>query len=125
MEQVLKESKDDRVFLGGALNMFNQPEFRDVEKLKTLLSSLEEDHVIKSLLKKEGRSGTKISIGGENSYQGINQCSVITTDYSINGKTVGSIGILGPTRMNYSKAVSLVEYVTDQLSWILEKVAKK
>ncbi|MGI6686253.1 MAG: heat-inducible transcriptional repressor HrcA [Bacillota bacterium] len=125
MEQVLTESKDERVFLGGALNMFNQPEFRDVEKLKTLLSSLEEDQVVKSLLKKDGREGTEISIGGENSFQGINQCSVITTDYKINGKTVGSIGILGPTRMNYSKAVTLVEYVTDQLSWILEKIAKK
>lgn len=125
MEQVLMEARDDQVFLGGALNMFNQPEFRDVEKLKTLLSSLEEDQVVKSLLKREGREGTEISIGGENSFQGINQCSVITTDYKIDGKTVGSIGILGPTRMNYSKAVTLVEYVTDQLSWILEKIAKK
>jgi len=125
MEQVSQSSKDERVFLGGALNMFNQPEFRDVEKLRTLLSSLEEDQVVKSILKKEGRAGTDISIGGENSIEGINQCSVITTDYKINGKTVGSIGILGPTRMNYSKAVTLVEYVTDQLSWILEKMVKK
>ncbi|HHT63597.1 MAG: heat-inducible transcriptional repressor HrcA [Bacillota bacterium] len=125
MEQVLKESNDDRVFLGGALNMFNQPEFRDVEKLKTLLSSLEEERILKSLLKKDGREGTKISIGGENSYEGINQCSVITADYKMHGNTLGTIGILGPTRMNYSKAVALVEYVTEQLSWILEKLAKK
>lgn len=125
MEQVLLDSKDERVFLDGALNMLNQPEFRDVEKLKTLLSSLEKDQVVKSLLKKEGRDGTDISIGGENPIRGINQCSVITKDYKINGKTVGSIGVLGPTRMNYSKAVTLVEYMTDQLSWILEKLAKK
>ncbi|ATW25356.1 heat-inducible transcriptional repressor HrcA [Candidatus Formimonas warabiya] len=125
MEQVLLESGEERVFLGGALNMFNQPEFRDVEKLKTLLSSLEEDQVVKSLLKKEGRDGTEISIGGENAYQGVKQCSVITTDYKVGGKTVGSIGVLGPTRMNYSKAVALVEFVTDQLSHILEKMAKR
>lgn len=125
MEHVLMQSDDEKVFLGGALNMFNQPEFRDVEKLKILLTNLEEEQVVKKLLKKEGREGTEISIGGENTIEGINQCSVISTDYKVNGKTVGSIGVLGPTRMNYSKAVTVLEYVTDQLSWILEKMAKK
>jgi heat-inducible transcriptional repressor len=125
VEQVLMKSTGDRVFLNGIINMLNQPEFRDLEKLKALFTSLEEDQIVKSLLKKERKEGTNISIGEENSIQGINHCSVISTDYKINGKTVGSVGVLGPTRMNYSKAVSILEHVTDQLSWILEKILKK
>ncbi len=125
MEQALLESGEERVFLGGALKVFDQPEFRDVEKLKILLASLEEDQIVKSLLKRQGREGTDISIGGENMHQGVKQCSIITTDYKLRGKTVGSIGVLGPTRMNYSKTVTLVEYVTEQLTYILEIMAKK
>ncbi|WP_089608571.1 HrcA family transcriptional regulator [Dehalobacterium formicoaceticum] len=107
--------------MNGILNMLNQPEFRDLEKLKALFTSLEEDQIVKSILMRKRKDGTDITIGEENSIQGINQCSVITTDYKINGKIIGSIGVLGPTRMNYSKAVTVLEYVTDQLSWLLEK----
>lgn len=125
MEQVLQENGDDRVYLGGTLNMLNQPEFRDVAKVKTLLSTLEEEEIVRRLLRKQRRDGTDIVIGGEIPYEGINQCSMITTTYKINGRIVGSIGILGPTRMTYSRAVSIIECVTDQLSQALTEMSRK
>ncbi|MGI6065132.1 MAG: heat-inducible transcriptional repressor HrcA [Bacillota bacterium] len=122
MEQALLESGDERVFTGGALNMLNQPEFRDVEKVKTLLGILEEEETIKKLLHKQLGEGTEIYIGGEIPFEGINKCSVITGTYKVNGRVVGSIGVLGPTRMTYPKAVSIVEIVTDQLSQVLAQM---
>ncbi|MDD2497537.1 MAG: heat-inducible transcriptional repressor HrcA [Desulfitobacteriaceae bacterium] len=122
MEQALMDRGDERVFTGGALNMLNQPEFRDVEKVKTLLGMLEEEEIVKKLLHKQLREGTEIFIGGEIPFEGINKCSVITGTYKVNGRVVGSIGILGPTRMTYPKAVSVVETVTDQLSLVLAKM---
>jgi len=125
MEQAVLNSGEERVYLGGALNMFNQPEFRDIEKLKILLGTLEENQIVKNLLKKQESEKTEIFIGEENRYEGINQCSLITKTYQVKGRIVGSIGVLGPTRMTYSKAVSLIEVVTDQLSSVLSELAKK
>jgi heat-inducible transcriptional repressor len=125
MEQAFLNSNEERVFLGGALNMLNQPEFQDVEKLKVVLGILEESDVIKNILRAKESERTEILIGEENDLNGINECSIITKTCKVNGKVVGSIGILGPTRMAYSKAVSLVEVVTDQLSKFLTEMAKK
>lgn len=125
MEQALLESGEERIFTGGALNMLNQPEFRDVDKVKTLLRMLEEEEIVKRLLLKQNGEGTGIVIGGEIPIEGINKCSVVTGTYKVNGRVVGSIGVIGPTRMTYSNAVSIVELVTDQLSQLLTKMTRK
>lgn len=125
MEQALLQRREERVFLGGALNMFNQPEFRDVSKIQALLAILEEDEIVKKLLQKNMARGLDISIGGEMPYQGVSECSMITATFHVNGRPGGSVGVLGPTRMTYSKAVSLVEYITEQLSEALSQMFKK
>jgi heat-inducible transcriptional repressor len=125
MEQALLSNSEEHVFLGGTLNMLNQPEFHDVEKLKVVLGTLEESDVIKNILRAKESERTEIFIGEENDLIGINECSIITKTYKVNGKVVGSIGILGPTRMAYSKAVSLIEVITDHLSKFLTEMAKK
>lgn len=114
---------DDRghVYLGGTLNILSQPEFRDVEKVRLLLHSLEQEQIIWELLESKEGEGLTIKIGGENKQEGIDQCSVITATYHINGEVAGTIGLLGPTRMMYPKAVSLVKLVTDNLSEVLKK----
>lgn len=108
--------KED-IFLGGTLNILNQPEFRDVEKIKTILGILEEkDSLCKLMQYDEKMEGIKVKIGEENLFEEVRNCSLVTATYQIDGEIVGSIGILGPTRMEYSKTIALVEYITKTLS---------
>jgi heat-inducible transcriptional repressor len=66
-----------------------------------------------------------VSIGSENKVEQFRDCSLITATYKINGKTIGSVGIIGPTRMEYSKAISIVECMTSNLSDMLTKILKR
>lgn len=107
-----------RVYLGGALNMLNQPEFRDLNKVKNLFTVFEENNKLKELITHE-QKGINISIGAENLDQVFKDCSVISATYHINGKQIGSVGVLGPTRMDYSKAITIVDYMTKSLTEML------
>lgn len=116
-------SIEDRVHLSGTLNILNQPEFRNIDKVKTLLSLLDQSDVLLDLLKSAPQDGgISIRIGGENKISGIQDCSMVTATYHIDGKVMGSIGLLGPTRMDYSKVVSIMEFMSVQLSDVLRKI---
>lgn len=108
----------EKVYLGGTLNMLNQPEFRDLNKVKTLFSVFEENSKLKDLLKKS-QDGLCVTIGSENPDVVFKDCSVISATYHINGKQIGSIGVLGPTRMDYGKAITIVDYMTKSLTDML------
>jgi len=110
--------EEGRVFLSGAANMMNQPEFRDVEKVKSLYSLLEEHDTLVKLLSPT-EMGVQVRIGSENNFMAINNCSLITATYSIDGHTLGTIGILGPTRMEYGKVIGLMQYLSREMSNIL------
>ncbi|GAW93454.1 heat-inducible transcriptional repressor HrcA [Calderihabitans maritimus] len=121
LEEILLMEKEEKVYLGGTLNIFEQPEFKNVERLKNLLKNLEEENILRSLLLETSKSGLTITIGGENRYEGFRDCSVITATYEVNNEVVGTIGILGPTRMEYSKAVAIVEIIAEHLSEALTR----
>ena len=67
------------------------------------------------------QNDVEITIGNENAYDEIKNCSVITATYSLNGKTIGKIGVIGPTRMNYSNAINVVRSLSLDLNEILKK----
>lgn len=120
-------SQEDKVYLQGMLKMLNQPEFRDVNKVKTLLTLLEQDEVLHNMMLEnaQNETGVTVKIGSENKYEGIQDCSMITATYHIDGKIVGSVGVLGPTRMEYAKVVSVVDFMTQNLSYVLQDFYKK
>ncbi len=118
---ILTSYSGGEIYLDGTVNILNQPEFRDIEKVRLLLSSLEEESMVRQLLLDNAGTGLTIKIGGENKQQGIDQCSIITATYYIDGEPTGTIGLLGPTRMTYSKAVALVKLVTGNLSNVLKE----
>ncbi len=124
------EDKDgentERVYLDGTLNMLNQPEFKDINKVKNLFSVFEENSKLKELLNPGNeQKGLNITIGAENTGLVFKDCSVISATYHINGKQIGSIGVLGPTRMDYSKAISIVDYMTKSLTEMLTNKHRK
>ena len=124
-EELLSPNENSsRVLINGALNMLNQPEFHDIDKVKEILALLEADDKVHSLLASKDVKNTEIYIGDELNLNGINQCSVISTPYVIDGDIAGCIGILGPTRMAYPKVISLVEFMGKQISDNLSKKDK-
>lgn len=123
IEESLNTRPGDKIYLGGVFNMLNQPEFHNIEKIKTLLSILEQEDLLHDLL--EGGScgsGVTVRIGGEINNEGIRECSMVTAPYSICGRRIGSLGVLGPTRMEYARVISVVEFMTKNLSRVLERM---
>lgn len=113
--------QEQKVFLGGTKQLLNQPEFRDVERVRNLLGILEEEKVLKDLLQGGEDSGLKVTIGSENKFTGIQDCSMVQATYRLNGQIVGRMAVLGPTRMEYGKVISVMDYLHKYLKTILDK----
>ncbi len=113
--------QEQKVFLGGTKQLLNQPEFRDVERVRNLLGILEEEKVLKDLLQGDEDSGLKVTIGSENKFTGIQDCSMVQATYRLNGQIVGTMAVLGPTRMEYGKVISVMDYLHKYLKTILDK----
>ncbi|MRX71322.1 heat-inducible transcriptional repressor HrcA [Bacillus lacus] len=109
------EGNDEKIFFGGKTNMLNQPEFHDIEKVKQLMTMIEEENTFYRLLK-SNKSALSIQIGKENKLEVMDHCSLIVAAYSIDNNPLGRIAVLGPTRMEYSRVVSLLQYVASDLS---------
>lgn len=113
--------QEQKVFLGGTKQLLNQPEFRDVERVRNLLGILEEEKVLNDLLQGGEDSGLKVTIGSENKFTGIQDCSMVQATYRLNGQIVGTMAVLGPTRMEYGKVISVMDYLHKYLKTILDK----
>jgi heat-inducible transcriptional repressor len=119
IEDTLTVEYERKLYLSGTLNILNQPEFRDVDKIKQILSLLEEQRIMEELMMKMNGSEPQsiaIKIGRENDYESLAACSLVTATYQINGRVIGRVGLLGPTRMDYSKTAGLLDYMSRLLS---------
>jgi heat-inducible transcriptional repressor len=108
------EDIPSEVYLDGASNLMKIPEFSDINRMRALFEAIEHKSKLALLISQCIQSDTQevhITIGAENTIPGIEDCTLITSRYVVDEKTHGSLGILGPTRMEYGKAISLVEYV--------------
>ena len=101
--------------------MLEQPEFHDVEKVKDTLLVLEEEELMKDLLHAHRGDGLNVTIGKENADSHFQDSSLITATYHLNGELLGTIAVLGPTRMEYEKAMSLLEYMNTNLTNIIKR----
>lgn len=116
---------NERVFVEGAAKILEQPEFTDLHKFKPFMALLEEEERLYKIMTRQTNRQAQVKIGRENEEIGINDCSVITAGYEIGGRTVGVIGVLGPTRMDYSKVMTIVEYTAAMLSEFLTQINKR
>ena len=116
------QDDETKIFLGNRCYILRQPEFKEIEKLNYLFDFIEEEKnlvqiIRKSLLTKQ----FDIVIGSELGQKVMQGCSVISRQYSIKGKPMGAISVLGPTRMNYHKAVSILDFIAARLSDVLSE----
>jgi len=123
-EGLTLETKD-KIYLGGVFNILNQPEFHNVEKVKTLLSLLEQESMLCKLMSEVIESnGVTVRIGGEMSNEHMQECSMVIGTYRLGNEPIGSIGVLGPTRMDYARVVTIVEHMTKNLSLVMQRLLK-
>jgi heat-inducible transcriptional repressor len=116
---MLKDIDPEGVHLGGTTNLVNQPEFRDREKLSSLMRLIETRKTLVELVSSQGiKEGITITIGREAECEEVETISLVTSNYSA-GEVKGAIGVIGPTRMPYSKLVSIVDYTAKLLSAVL------
>ena len=121
VRQTLNTEKNKKVYLGGTTQLLSQPEFRDVEKVKGLLTVLEEEKLLHDILDPGTNDGMVVTIGGENKYSGIQDCSMVQATYRVDGQVIGTIAILGPTRMEYARIMSVLDFMHGHLGEILKK----
>ncbi len=121
VEAVLQENADEGIFLGGAYNILKQPEYSDIAAVRNLMSFIEEESILRSILQKTNPTEVTVKIGKEINYDPAAKYSVVSAVYSIGGNVVGSIGLLGPMRMDYARAIAIIEYITGTLSETLSK----
>ncbi len=106
-----------RLFAGGANNLLDQQEFRDLRKLRAILDLIEEQRTLYSLLQASlGTDGTRIAIGSELGNADMTECSVLTVPYKVGTRNVGAVGVLGPRRMQYARLIALVNCMADSLN---------
>jgi heat-inducible transcriptional repressor len=120
--RALADSVPGEVFVEGRANILEQPEFaEDVQKLKRILRAFEEKSVIVRLLDRAlDMEAIQVSIGPENPVEGLPDISVVASGYHQGETAMGSIGLIGPVRMDYSRVIPLVEYTARLLSTIFE-----
>lgn len=109
------------VFHRGITNLLNFPEYRDISKARRILDFLDDKSSLQKAFVYRECENVTILIGSENRALELKDCSVILSPYHIDGKIVGTIGFIGPTRMNYAKAVSNIEFLAGQLNKLSDK----
>lgn len=116
----LAEEEKEKIYLDGTTNIFSQPEFENIEKIQNLLGVLEERYVLLQFLKDAVDSKRLIvRIGSENKQKEMKEYSFVGSTYEFGGYAKGTIGVIGPTRMDYAKTISTVNCIARNLSKVL------
>ena len=110
-----------RIAFAGPSNILNFPEYSDVEKARTFLSLLETKDTILSLLEQRQGVAFTVRIGPETGVKELEDCSVVTATYSLDNGLGGTIGVIGPTRMQYSRVLGVLGAMGQQLSSMLKE----
>lgn len=122
-EQHPQEAQSDIVALavGGRSNLLSFPEYSDVDKAKALLSVLETREKVVSLLSHNGEMELSVRIGPETGLEETKDCSIVTASYRLSDGRVNTIGLIGPTRMQYGKVLSVLSQVGRSFNTIMEE----
>lgn len=123
--EAITEDEDLEIYTSGATNIFKYPELSDSQKASELISALEEKQELKDFLTEtmlnEENTGIQIYIGNENPIQKMKDCSVVTATYELGEGVQGTIGIIGPKRMDYENVVDNLKNLKQQLDEMFKK----
>jgi heat-inducible transcriptional repressor len=110
----------NKVFIRGTFCIFKDPEFLDFNKMKKIMDVLENEYLLmKILLNYSGENEISVKIGSEIYGSETDDLSLVASKYKINGNSIGSIGVLGPKRMNYLKVINILSRFSSKLTDLL------
>ena len=117
--EAISQEEDMEIYTSGATNFFKYPELSDSEKARELISTFEEKHPLASLMADVGPNtdehGIQVYIGQETPVSTMKDCSVVTATYDLGDGMKGTVGIIGPRRMDYERVVSVLRHIMEQL----------
>jgi heat-inducible transcriptional repressor len=122
-QRALQENiEDSELYIDGGTNLLDNPEFADVEHMRRIFSTFEEKSRLIDLLDKSMLAGgINIFIGSESELSDMESVSFVTSPYASGDEVLGTLGVIGPTRMDYSRIIPLVDYTAKLLSRMLEE----
>ena len=116
IEQIKKAINEERqIYLEGANKAFDLPEFNSLEVAKNFINIIDEKELVKDVLDSGFAKDINVYIGDENEKEELKDFSVITFKHKVGDKDLGTIGIIGPKRMDYSKVISVMKYINKKL----------
>lgn len=120
IDKLFDENRKEKIHIGGTKNILTQPEFETAKNFKSVIELMENQDIIIHVLENSETEGhaAKVTIGEESRVDDLKDFSLVTSHYSV-GDLTGTIGVLGPKRMNYSKMIPLVDYVASAISSML------
>jgi len=118
-KNTVEQTGSRQIILGGTQNIFNHPEYRDVDKARNFLKLLETKEPLYDMLSRSTDMEFTIRIGKENEIDELKNMSVVTATYRIGDTNIGSFGVIGPTRMDYSRVLSVMNYVGSSINELL------
>lgn len=128
VDKIFKDVKqNEKMYLTGAKNVIRQPEFEDPQRFQSVIELIEDQDIIVHILEKgieAAQDQVFISIGSENMDRKLEDYSFISKDYKV-GDISGTLGIVGPKRMEYSKVVAIVDYIAKMLTEVLTNSTSK
>ncbi len=118
--QEVQERDSEKVYIGGASHIIESPEFANVEKMRTLFKALEDKYKLLKLLDRSVvAEGIKVFIGSENPFFEMQGCSLVVSHYQAGANVVGTLGVIGPTRMQYRQVIQVVDYTAKLLTKLM------
>jgi heat-inducible transcriptional repressor len=119
-EQMFSDDREKGVVVSGEANLMDVPEMEDVRKLRKIFDIFSTKQDLLDLLDRSMKAGgVNIFIGNESGYEGLDDCSVVTAPYSVDDQVVGTIGVVGPTRMAYDRVIPVVDITARLISKVL------
>lgn len=121
--KTMKEQESIQLYTSGINNILDFKEFNNIEKAKTIFQTFEEKDILIDIFGHNNNNNSiQILIGGENNIKEFKDCSIVKTEYKIAGAT-GTIGIIAPTRMDYAKAVSILNGIVKNINDVLKTIS--
>ena len=116
----LQDDDDVRVFTSGIKNILAFPEFADIRKAEAILHALEDRKVLFDILGQPPAEGIQIIIGAENNLDLLKNCSLIKASYTLDDQSTGCIALIGPMRMDYMQAVSVLSGILQNIQYVVD-----
>ena len=125
-EAIRAGGEDLQIYTSGATNIFKYPELSEGDKASRLIGTLEHQEVLQEFVAEvnansDGDSGIQVYIGDETPVQSMKDCSVVTANYDLGGGLRGTIGTIGPKRMDYEKVLRTMQNLMNQLDGAFKK----